>query len=381
MTPATFFLDTPAGDHLDRITRFNGWWLEWRRPPGESLFLVVDGEPVAAMQRAQRPDLGHARPDVPHAAAAGFVGDLVLAPQHEAGATITVELRAKDAAGNTRTLHQRRYVVAEPHRPPAVRPRAFDLREFLAHPDGVPLMLREHHAGHADRDRAVPVIAGVPHFHPADVLPVFRLLDTRPTHRLGAYAERLIGDLRGVGLDFGAGVPAPDRLRDNVVNLDLVHFPGIDVCSSTPRLPFRDGAFGLVLSLAVFEHLPDPRAAALEVARVLAPGGLFFVDTAFLQPLHGDPDHYFNMTMSGLRRILEGFDILDIGVKINHAPSKSLTMQVEAVLPLMREGTWRVRLETLLRELREHGEQLDDDLGAVGREALAAGFYALARRR
>jgi hypothetical protein len=87
------------------------------------------------------------------------------------------------------------------------------------------------------------------------------------------------------------------------------------------------------------------------------------------------------MTMSGLRRILEGFEIVDIGAKLNHTPSKSLAMQVEAVLPLMREGSWSARLQGLLRELRESGGELDDDLGAIGRETLAAGFYALARRR
>jgi SAM-dependent methyltransferase len=379
VTP-TFALDTPVRNRLDRVTRFNGWWLEWQRPPGESLFLAIDGLPVAALQRIQRPDLGRARPDVAHAAATGFLGDLVLAPEYDEGATIAVAVCAKDAAGNTRALHERGYVVAESHRPPAMRQRAFDLGEILAHPTGMPLVLREHGMDQSTSGAAVPVIAGVPHFHGADELPLFRLLDTQPTHRLGQYVEGLLADNRGLALDFGAGVPGPDRLRENVVNLELIHFPNIDVCSSTPRLPFRDGAFGLVFSLAVFEHLPDPRAAALEVARVLAPGGLFFVDTAFLQPLHGDPDHYFNMTMSGLRHTLEGFDVVDIGVKINHTPSKSLAMQIESVLPLMREGSWHDRLKTLLGELRERGAELDDDLGAVGRETLAAGFYALARR-
>lgn len=43
------------------------------------------------------------------------------------------------------------------------------------------------------------------------------------------------------------------------------------------QLPFRTGAFAVVLLLSVYEHIvPDDRAAVLaEVHRVLAPGGLF----------------------------------------------------------------------------------------------------------
>jgi SAM-dependent methyltransferase len=381
MTSPDFCLEVPAADSLQRVTRFGGWWLEWAAKPGASMSLAIDGVPIAALQRVQRPDVGHALPEAPRAAAAGFVGDLVLPSEYEDGTRLTVTVCATDAAGDVRVLHERAYTVAGPHRVPALRTRAFDLNGLLAHPAGGPLRFHEFGMPSLGGDTAATVIAGIPHFHPPGELPLLRLLDTQPTHRLGAYVERLLGDTDGVALDFGAGVPGPDRLRANVVNFDLIQFPNIDVCSSYPRLPFRDAAFALVFSLATFEHLPDPRAAALEVARILAPGGLFFVDTAFMQPLHGDPDHYFNMTTSGLRRILEGFDIVDIGTKINHTPSKSLAMQIDAVLPLMREGSWSVRLQALVSELRERGAELDEDLGDIGRETLAAGTYALARRR
>ena len=381
MTSSDFFLDTPVDDRLQRVTRFNGWWLEWTAKPGIVLSLAIDGVPVAALQRVQRADVGHARPDAPRAAVAGFLGDLLLPPEIDDGARVTVAVCATDAGGGARVLHERAYVVTGSHCAPELRTRAFDLGDLLSHPDGGPLCLREYGMPSPESDTVATVIAGVPHFHPPHVLPLLRLLDTQATHRLGDYVGQLLADIDGVALDFGAGVPGPDRLRPNVVNFDLIHFPNIDVCSSYPRLPFRDATFALVFSLATFEHLPDPRAAAREVARILAPGGLFFVDTAFMQPLHGDPDHYFNMTMSGLREILEGFEIVDIGTRINHKPSKGLAMQLEAVLPLMREGFWRARLQALLGELRESGAELDDDLGAFGRETLSAGFYALARRK
>jgi SAM-dependent methyltransferase len=43
---------------------------------------------------------------------------------------------------------------------------------------------------------------------------------------------------------------------------------------SSEALPFADGAFDLVYSVAALEHVPDPAGTAAEMWRVLAPGGL-----------------------------------------------------------------------------------------------------------
>lgn len=44
------------------------------------------------------------------------------------------------------------------------------------------------------------------------------------------------------------------------------------------RTAFRDASFDVVYSRSVFEHLRDPDAAMLEIARILRPGGVAYID-------------------------------------------------------------------------------------------------------
>jgi 2-polyprenyl-6-hydroxyphenyl methylase/3-demethylubiquinone-9 3-methyltransferase len=44
-------------------------------------------------------------------------------------------------------------------------------------------------------------------------------------------------------------------------------------------LPFADGSFSIIISLDALEHVRDLKATISEIARVLAPGGIFVFDT------------------------------------------------------------------------------------------------------
>ena len=44
-------------------------------------------------------------------------------------------------------------------------------------------------------------------------------------------------------------------------------------------LPFADGSFSVIVCLDVLEHVSDVRTTVQEIARVLAPGGIFIFDT------------------------------------------------------------------------------------------------------
>lgn len=51
------------------------------------------------------------------------------------------------------------------------------------------------------------------------------------------------------------------------------------------RLPFEDGAFDVVIDFGTCYHIACPEAALREIARVLAPGGLFVHETRVSQLL------------------------------------------------------------------------------------------------
>jgi SAM-dependent methyltransferase len=115
----------------------------------------------------------------------------------------------------------------------------------------------------------------------------------------------------GLVLDDGSGLRY--EYFDDVVNLDLSEFPTTDVLGSAAALPFAEATFDGVLSVAVLEHVPDPRRCVSEIAKVLKPGGWVFAAVPGLQPYHGYPKHYFNTTRDGLAELFaDQFAIDDI---------------------------------------------------------------------
>ena len=88
---------------------------------------------------------------------------------------------------------------------------------------------------------------------------------------------------------------------DNVVNYEIVDYDTTDVIGLGDTLPFNDCVFDAVISIAVLEHVRYPFACAAEIVRVLKRGGELECSVPFLQPLHGYPHHYYNMTSQGLR--------------------------------------------------------------------------------
>lgn len=110
-------------------------------------------------------------------------------------------------------------------------------------------------------------------------------------------------------LELGAGVDKCDNPK--LIKTDAyLYSTDLHCIADAHSLPFEDNTFGYVYSLAVFEHLHSPWVAAEEINRVLKPGGKVFTLTAFMQHLHGYPNHFFNMTTSGLERVFNSFEVV-----------------------------------------------------------------------
>ncbi|HUG15515.1 MAG TPA: methyltransferase domain-containing protein, partial [Thermomicrobiales bacterium] len=146
-------------------------------------------------------------------------------------------------------------------------------------------------------------------------------------------------------------------LQENAPDAELV---GVDAAS----LPFRDGAFDVVISSDVIEHLPHIEQHVTEVARVLAPGGLYLLKTPnrvaadVYYRLRGLHDAYFwHPSMLSPREARDLF--ARHGFRARILPQPRLTNAQLAKLPgprLLRPLAARAPLAWLPAPLRPHLE-------------------------
>jgi SAM-dependent methyltransferase len=185
-------------------------------------------------------------------------------------------------------------------------------------------------------------------------------------------------------LDCGAG--RRPVYYNNVVNFEIVPYDTTDVCGVGEVLPFVDRAFDAVISVAVLEHVKDPFRCAKEIARVLKPGGELICCVPFLQPLHGYPHHYYNMTHQGLANLFEGFNIERIEVPDSVLPIWSLTWILKSWVDGLKDTTKEEFLNLRIADLMESGDHYLDkafvrELSASKNLELASATVLFAHRR
>lgn len=139
-------------------------------------------------------------------------------------------------------------------------------------------------------------------------------------------------------LDVGGG----GRRLPHVVSVERYWPEGSDLLGDGMRMPIRSGSVDLALCQAVLEHVPEPQRLCDEVFRVLRPGGLLWVEAAFMQPVHQEPHHYFNVTRFGLRHLLREFEVLeeaDLGTYDDVV--RWIASAIGAPPPVLPFGDWK----------------------------------------
>ena len=205
-------------------------------------------------------------------------------------------------------------------------------------------------------------------------------------------ALELIEATDGLVLNLSAGGSA--RSFDHVVEAEFAVFRHTDVVADAHRLPFADATFELVVSMNAFEHYHSPEQASAEIMRVLKPGGQVLVRTAFMQPLHEAPFHFYNTTRYGLEKWFKAFEPVQLHVSDNFNPAYTLAWTISEAEAMLRrdlsdqdaERFRKATTEDFVRLWREPDSRDHPvwkalhELPQEAQETLAAGFEYLGRK-
>ena len=370
---ALFALDQPALSLFARIRSpfiIAGWLIPDPENPLKSIEIRVNGQVRARTTTTglRRQDVADTYPDR-EALWSGFATEVCVDDLDKS--KVDVEVTALFEEGEV-SLDRFRVRVKGLDRLVHPRPRSWCYADILACPFCLGA-LDETDMGFKCRGckRENHKQRGTPIFTNGSDLILSQLLVTNPTNPNAEDHTRII-ESHCLVLDLGAGNPRESEHYPNVVFHEFVQYAHTDVVSICDRLPYREGVFDAVISKAAFEHMSRPWEMAAEVYRVLKPGGLVHVDTAFMQPVHGDPYHFFNMTLEGIKEIFKFFQLVRCGIKPYQTPAYGLRMQIDVLLEHLRSEPWRQRFKDLRDSL---GEEFDSAIDTKGREKLAAGVF------
>ena len=235
------------------------------------------------------------------------------------------------------------------------------------------------------------VVNGRPILYPGMAEPEIKP-DSHISNALPKIALDIIRQARGLVLNLSAG--GTTERYDHVIEAEAAIFLHTDAVVDAHHLPFADETYEAVIALNAFEHYRDPRRVANEILRILRPGGRVLIHTAFLQPLHEPPWHYYNCTRYGLEAWFDGFECERIHVSENFAPSYSISWLASECEAALRRDVSAAAAEAFVtapvglfsRFWREPESRTDrrwtdfTRLSQNSQETIAAGFEFIGRK-
>lgn len=136
--------------------------------------------------------------------------------------------------------------------------------------------------------------------------------------RVGFGPEEAIKGLSGKIVNLGSG---SQRIRKDVINLDIYRYRNVDIVGDIYNLPFSDNEIDAIICDQALEHLKDSPAALKEMSRTLKPGGLIYIAVPFVAGYHSSPDDYYRFSKNGLEAIMERQGFLKLKSGIRHGPT------------------------------------------------------------
>lgn len=132
--------------------------------------------------------------------------------------------------------------------------------------------------------------------------------------KVGLSPKEAIKGVNGKIVNLGSG---SQRIRKDVINMDIHPYYNVDIVGDIYNLPFADNEISAVICDQVLEHLNNPTKALLEMSRALKRGGLVYIAAPFVAGYHSSPDDYFRFTGNGMIAIMEnaGFSTIKSGIR------------------------------------------------------------------
>ena len=125
------------------------------------------------------------------------------------------------------------------------------------------------------------------------------------------------------GLDECLSLAAPSAM----VYIDIDQHADVDVFCDAHELPYFDRCFDAVVTTAVLEHVLYPEVVASEIRRVLKLNGLLYSEVPFMQQVHEGAYDFTRYTLSGHRRLFNGFKEIESGMVAG--PATALVWAIE----------------------------------------------------